>query len=54
MKLPRLFSGCIWDMRNTAKTFHIRFVFQQALTLVKILGSFRKCYQRLFHTQKNQ
>lgn len=50
MKLLRLFNGCICDMRNMAKTFHIRFAFQQAVTLVKILGSFRKCYQRLVHT----
>lgn len=39
-------------MRSIVKTFHNPFIFHQAVTLVKILASFRKSHQRLLHTQK--
>lgn len=53
IKLLRMFNGYIFGMRSIMKTFHRPFIFQQAVTPIKISASFRKSHQRLLHTKKN-
>lgn len=53
MKLLRMFNGYIFGMRSIMTTFHRPFIFQQVITPIKILTSFRKSHQRLLHTKNN-
>lgn len=52
MKPLRMFSRRICDTGCVVKTFHNAFIFQQAVTIVKITENFGKSHQRLLHTKK--